>query len=83
MSKRDNYKHRDHNVICDRTGFKVKASQTRKEWNGLLVRVEDWEERHPQDFVRSIREKQFVDDPRPEPVEDTFVGPNDVTAEDL
>ena len=33
--------------ICQRTGFKVPASQLKQEWTGLLVREASWEPRHP------------------------------------
>lgn len=69
----DYYRHGDFNRICDRSGFKVKASRTQKEWNGLIVRREDWEPRHPQDYVRGVRDQQSVREARPEPVADTFV----------
>lgn len=73
-----------HNVICDRTGFKVKRNECEYEWNGLLVRKEDWEERQPQDFVRGIPDEKPVKDVRPE-TEDVFVGlyGQPVTIEDL
>lgn len=73
-----------HNVICDRTGFKVKRSQCKYEWNGLLVREEDWEERQPQDFVRGVPDGKPVKDLRPETA-DVFVGlyGKPVTIEDL
>ena len=67
------YKHGDFNRICDRSGFKVKASETRREWNGLIVRTVDWEIRQPQDFVRGVPDHQVVPYPRPEG-EDVFVG---------
>ena len=76
------YVHGDPNVICDRSGMKVRMSQTRKEWNGLRVRIEDWEPRHPQDFVRGRRDNQAVRDPRPEGT-DVFLTTNEVTADDL
>lgn len=60
--------------ICETCGFKKRASQTRKRWDGLIVCDEDWEERHPQDFVRGIADHQTVPDPRPEPVNAT-IGP--------
>lgn len=63
---KDNYKHGDYNVICDRSGFKCKASETRKEWNGLRVRKDFWEPRHPQDKIRGRVDKQSVADPRPD-----------------
>ena len=61
------YKPGDFWRICDRTGFRVRASETAKEWNGLIVRDKSWEQRHPQDFVRGRYDKQVVSEPRPEP----------------
>ncbi|MCF4166336.1 hypothetical protein L2U69_11830 [Zavarzinia compransoris] len=72
----------DHWVICDRTGFKVRASETRKEWNGLRVWNKVWEPRHPQDFVRGRADDQAVRDARPRQ-EDVFLSPGDVTPENL
>jgi hypothetical protein len=59
------YVHGAHNVICDRSGFKVKSTDIKKEWNGNVVRSEDYEARHPQDFVRGVPDNQSVLDPRP------------------
>ncbi len=39
------------NLICDRSGFKVDELKT--EWTGMMVRPEDYEERHPQEFVKT------------------------------
>jgi hypothetical protein len=72
----------DYNVICDRCGSKVKASQTRKEWNGLRVCSSHWEARHPQDFVRGRADHQAVPDPRTEAT-DLFLATNQVTADSL
>lgn len=55
--------------ICDRTGFKVRAKRTRKEWTGLIVRDQSWEPRQPQDFVTGVRDDQSVYDPRPRSVD--------------
>lgn len=41
------------NVICQVCGFKKKASQIRRRWDGFLVCEDDYEIRHPQDFVRA------------------------------
>lgn len=71
-----------HNVICDRTGFKVKSNRVQKEWTGQTVRSVSFETRHPQDFVRAIADKQTVNDPNPE-AEDVFVSVNQVTPESL
>ena len=60
------YRKGDANVICDRTGFKIKKSQARKEWNNLLVRKESWEPRQPLDFPPRARSSEPVIDARPE-----------------
>lgn len=57
----------DHLVQDDRTGFTVWASDTQREWNGLRVARRFWEARHPQDFVRGVRDDTRVDDPRMSP----------------
>lgn len=59
------------NVICDRTGFKIKADQGRKEWNGFFVRKESWERRQPQDLIRGFPDHQQPDVSRPG-TEDVF-----------
>ena len=66
------YKPGDHLAICDRCGFTLWASEMKKTWDGLLVCPEDWEPRHPQDFVRGKDDKQSVTDPNPYP-EDVFI----------
>ena len=60
--------------ICDSCGFKKRASETRKRWDGLIVCADDWEPRHPQDFVKGKADWQNVPNPRLEPV-NTFIGP--------
>ena len=65
----------DHWKICDRSGFRVPASETVKEWNGAIVRRDLAEPRHPQDLMRIRRPEDLrVPDPRPPPV-DVYVGP--------
>lgn len=44
------------NAICDRCGRKFKSSRLRATWDGLMVCERDWEPRHPQDFVRAVRD---------------------------
>ncbi len=72
----------DSNIICDRTGFKIKRSQARKEWNGRIVRKESFEERHPQDFLRVRPDDQSVRDARTEQT-DVFLSTNEVTVDSL
>lgn len=75
MGRADFWAPGDFNVQCDRTGRKMKRSQCLKEWNGLLVRRESFEERHPQDYLRSFEDDQAVPDPRSE-AGDSFIGTN-------
>lgn len=82
MGKADYYAPGDFNRLCERTGQKVKASNTRKEWNNRIVRTESWEPRQPQDLIRSRPDNQQVADPRTEPA-DVFATTNEVKAEDL
>jgi hypothetical protein len=70
------YIHGDFWRICEVCGFKCRASETSKRWDGLIVCREDFETRHPQDFVRGRKDRQNVPDPRPEPP-DVFIGPTE------
>jgi hypothetical protein len=63
--------------IDDRTGFKVRGYNTVKEWTGSIVDKNDFEARHPQDFVRGVADKQVVPAPRPRAPVDTYIGPLD------
>lgn len=60
------------NTICDRCGFKFKAEELRKDWQGLMVCPEDYELRNPQDFIRVPPEHIVPPWTRPRP-EDIFV----------
>ena len=60
--------------VCDVCGFYTRASDSSKRWDGLMVCRADFEERHPQDFVRGRVDRQNVPDPRPEP-DDVFIDP--------
>jgi len=72
VGRSDYYKHGDNNVICDRCGFKYKASQLRREWNGLWTCPFDWEPRHPQDLIKSKHDDQRPSLSRPG-AEDIFI----------
>lgn len=60
------------NVICDVCGIKYKANEVKKRWDGLIVCDDDWETRHPQEFVRAVPDQPKLPFTRPEPV-DVFV----------
>lgn len=64
----------DYYRICERTGFKIRAGRTRKEWTNRIVRDKSFEMRQPQDFVQGVRDDQTVYEPRPRSV-DSFQGP--------
>jgi hypothetical protein len=76
------YKQGDYNVICDRTGQKVKRSRCVKQWDNLIVLQSHAEERHPQDLLPPGRASKPLEDARPEP-SDTFLNAGDVTVDDL
>lgn len=68
--------------VCQRTGFRVPVGELVKEWNGLMVRKESYEARHPQDFVRSKHEHQKAS-PSPE-LTDVFIADDEqIQATDL
>jgi hypothetical protein len=62
----DYYKPGDWNCVCDRCGFQYKASELKKTWDGLMVCPKDYEPRHPQDFVRGVKDDQSVPWSKPE-----------------
>lgn len=65
----------DHNAICDRCGFKFKASELKETWDGFFVCKDDWEPRHPLDFVQPVRVEPVLPWSRPERT-DVFVDAN-------
>ena len=77
MGKSDFLRVGSWNRVCDRTGFKIKAEGTRKEWTNSIVRKESWEPRQPQDLLRSRPDHQQIPDPRSEQ-DDRFLDPNEV-----
>ncbi len=69
----------DYNVISDRSGQKLKRSQCRFTWDGLLVGISEWEEKQPQLDIRGRDEQIGVPDSRPRQ-KDVFFTP---TRDDL
>lgn len=66
------YKEGSWNVVCDVCARSIKSSDARKRWDGLIVCDDDYETRHPQDFIRIKPERHGVPFSRPEPA-DVFV----------
>lgn len=54
------------NGSCDICGFAFKFSQLRKAWDGSYRCQADYETRHPQDFVRAVRDDPSVPVARPQ-----------------
>jgi hypothetical protein len=57
------------NVICDSCGRKIKSGIAKQRWDGFIVCPDDYEMRHPQDFVKSKTDKISVPFTRPIPTE--------------
>lgn len=75
MTYRPRYDKGDWKAICDICGRERKASELRQRWDGFMVCPDDYEVRHPQDFVRGIADFQAPPFTRPEAT-DSFVGIN-------
>jgi len=63
------------NVICDVCSKKIKASDAKHRWDGFVVCPEDYEQRHPQDFVKARQDKISIPFSRPRPL-DAFILPS-------
>lgn len=72
----------DYYVMCDKSGMRVPASQTVKEWTGMRVWRKYYEPRHPQDLLPAPRPTKAVKDARP-PGTDYFLSTNEVQVSDL
>ncbi len=66
------YRSGDWLIICDVCSKKIKASEAKHRWDGLIVCSDDWEMRHQQDFVQAQNDKISVEFTRPRPP-DVFV----------
>lgn len=53
------------NLLCDVCSKKIKAHESRHRWDGLIVCKDDWEMRHPQDFVKAKTDKITIPFQRP------------------
>ena len=63
----------NHWVFCDRCSSAIRAKDAKKTWDNLIVCPDDWEPRHPQDFVRGRKDDMRAKEPvRSEPA-DRFV----------
>ena len=53
-------------AIDDRTGFKVRYRDLRREWNGQYVHKREWEPKHPQLEPRAVVDAEALRNARPE-----------------
>lgn len=61
------YEPGNHWVICDVCACAIRAKDAMFRWDNAVVCPDDWEPRHPQDFVRGRADKIVPDEPiRPE-----------------
>ena len=52
-------------AMCDECGRIVKFVELRKRWDGMWVDDRCWEPRHPQDFVRAVKDDPSIPVARP------------------
>lgn len=45
-------------AICDVCGFKFLSGQLKERWDGLMVDEACYETRHPQEFIKAVKEAQ-------------------------
>lgn len=67
MKKGWYYEPGDYKMVCDECGFEYRRSEMRQRWDNAWVCREDWEPRHPQDYVKVKEDVIPVPIARPEP----------------
>lgn len=77
MGYADYYAPGDYNVICDVSGRKLKVSRAKRRWDNALVHPDHWEPRHPQDYVKGVKDDQAVQISRPD-VDNSITARGDV-----
>jgi hypothetical protein len=77
MPLRNGWREGDWLYNCQRCGFTIYGSEAKREWTGLNVCSKCWEPRHPQEFVRGVRDDMTVPFANP-PGTPYFLGTNEV-----
>lgn len=67
------YQAGNHWVECDICGSHIRSGDAMITWDNLVVCPDDWEIRHPQDFVRAQYDKIMTSEPRRSESEDIGV----------
>ena len=72
----------DWNARCYMCGFKFKASDLKRTWQGFYSCRNCWEARQPQDFVRAVPDVQTAPwvQPTPDYIWGTMCTPNGLSA---
>lgn len=74
MSYKPHWKRGQWKAICDVCGKMFHSGQLRQRWDGFIVCKDDYESRHPMDFLRGVKEEIGTEWARKEPT-DVFNGP--------
>lgn len=67
MGRADYYKPGTYNTVCYECGFKFKADELLKYWQGCFLCSCCWNPRQPQDFARAIPDVQTPPWTQPQP----------------
>ena len=57
---RNYYKSGSWNAVCQVCGFTHKSDELKRRWDGLMVCVDDFELRNPQDLIRPPKDDSSV-----------------------
>ena len=71
----------EHYIRCDNTGLRVLSGDSRKQWDNQIVWKGQFDERHPQEFVRGVVDNFAVKDARPESPDSVTLAALSVTDE--
>jgi len=63
------YKAGTWNLLCDVCGKKIKSSEAKHRWDGFIVCKDDYETRHPVDFIKVKPDNFKIPFSRPEPAD--------------
>ena len=68
-------------AICDVCGFRLPSDKLKRRWDGLMVCSQDWELRHPQDFIKIRGDKITPPWTRPQPQDNYILVCNIITSQ--
>jgi hypothetical protein len=84
MGRKGIYKPGDYLVMCELCAINYYRSECRKNWKGQIVCDDCYEERHPQELIKTRPDIARPEDPRPDAnITHTYTSSGIVTADDL